>query len=700
MASRSPHSAFRFADPLRLVLWVVVLIGVVAGVRSASFRWNREQDNRRVEIALDFAELRSLAASEGVPLPEILKQFKAAGATSVAVQEETISGLEDARQIMVLPSNDGMIETRLIGSANNGIPDPLSGRIERALREKTRFTIRAPDAQNGGPIIANQPWSVLRGVGIGLDPGTVELVHAAGLGIVGRVSNWNGVTPRGLAWTLAELKKQGASTVLFSGDEVLGYRGYVAAPKGRTIPPAPDAGGDGAGGERPPDSASPPSPPASGAGGLPESPTTDETLRSLDLFYGALEFGKQKADGQLAKAVPDRVVRVHTIPGSEMLSATVPDAVQRFSLAARERNIRLLFVRLFLDEPDAVPFNTDYVAKVVRALERGNLRTGTAHGYGMLSVGTVPRLLIGFAIGAGFLLLVDAITGVLSGGMGWVMSAGCWVVGIGLVALAASPVAIGVKLAALAAALIFPSLGLLANDLLDKDTAFKAIGRFLFACIVTLFGVACVVGLLADRAFLVKADAFIGIKATLSVPVLLVAIVYALDLRARSGRTFLQAVGENVDRFVRVSRQPLLLWQIVAATAALGLVFVILSRSGNESAVGVSELELKIRAVLDRVFLARPRFKDVFGHAAMVLSLFLFVRTRQRVWALPLFILGVFGQVSLLNTFCHLHTPLAVSLWRAFLGIALGLIIGSVLFALLNRFVLRHAKSGMAGDNP
>lgn len=250
------------------------------------------------------------------------------------------------------------------------------------------------------------------------------------------------------------------------------------------------------------------------------------------------------------------------------------------------------------------------------------------------------------------------------------------------------------KLAALAAALIFPSLGLLDDDLLSMDVPFGALGRFLRACVVTLFGVACVVGLLAEHPFLVKADAFVGIKATLAVPVLLVGLVYALDLRARPDLTFAQAVRETVQRFAALARQPLLIWQIVAAVTALGLVFVILSRSGNESAVGVSEMELKIRAILDRVFLARPRFKDVFGHAAMVISLLLFLRTRQRLWALPLFVVGIFGQVSLLNTFCHLHTPLAVSLWRAFLGIALGGVIGAVAYAFLNRFVLPRLTTG------
>ena len=45
------------------------------------------------------------------------------------------------------------------------------------------------------------------------------------------------------------------------------------------------------------------------------------------------------------------------------------------------------------------------------------------------------------------------------------------------------------------------------------------------------------------------------------------------------------------------------------------------------------------------------------------------------------------GQVSLLNTFCHLHTPLFVSLWRALLALAIGIVVGVGAFLLVDRAV-------------
>ena len=103
---------------------------------------------------------------------------------------------------------------------------------------------------------------------------------------------------------------------------------------------------------------------------------------------------------------------------------------------------------------------------------------------------------------------------------------------------------------------------------------------------------------------------------------------------------------------------------------------MILARTGNEPGVGVSGFELKLRSVLDRVLPIRPRTKEfLIGHPIMVLGLGMWWRGRRK-WALPLFVVGVIGQVSFLNTFCHIHTPLRLSFIRDITGLVLGTLIG------------------------
>lgn len=651
----------------RAVLWALVAAGFAASFWSARGRWRIERENRRVEITLDYNELRSLAAAEGVPLANVLRQFKNAGVISVAVPEDTIGGLEDNKRLEARPvfGPDGRVDQIRFLSVGAGEADLQ--RVVQAIAAKTPYK---PDRQQGGQeegVFVPQTWAALRGLGVGLDPRTVAEVQKAGLGIVGRVGDWPGVRPPGIAWVLGELKRQGVSTVIFSGDEVVGHKGFVAADKRE-----------------------------------PTRGSTEEALRALGLFYGTVEFVKQKGDPLLVRAAPDRTVRVHTVGGAEMQAATIDNNVQRFLLAARERNIRLLFVRLFPDEPDALAENVRYVAKIAKGLpERGDLAAGPAHGFNELNASRPLRALMGLGLAAAFLLLVDSVSAVLAGGAGLVpaLAAGGGVLLFGILPVLPGGTS-GPKLAALAAACVFPALALVRYDWLRPapppcaalSTAFR---RFFVISGTTLIGAAYVVGLLAERVFVLKSDAFVGIKGAQLVPVLLAALVYFLGLRASGARPWPRVVERVSQQIVRLGVQPILLWQVGAALAALIVLALLVLRSGNEGGVAVSGIEMRIRALLDRILYARPRFKEfLIGHPALFVAL-AFAARNARCRSVPrpalvaLFLAGAIGQVSLLNTFCHLHTPLLVSLWRAGLGLGLGCLIGVLVYLVLT-FVERR----------
>jgi hypothetical protein len=119
---------------------------------------------------------------------------------------------------------------------------------------------------------------------------------------------------------------------------------------------------------------------------------------------------------------------------------------------------------------------------------------------------------------------------------------------------------------------------------------------------------------------------------------------------------------------------------------------VLLVRSGNESPVAPSGAELSFRSLLDHLLWVRPRTKEIFfGHPLLLISLILFNRGQKRgVW-LGL-ALGVIGQISLLNTFCHLHTPILISLVRSFNGLWVGLLVGLVVWAAISRYEAWKAR--------
>jgi len=123
-------------------------------------------------------------------------------------------------------------------------------------------------------------------------------------------------------------------------------------------------------------------------------------------------------------------------------------------------------------------------------------------------------------------------------------------------------------------------------------------------------------------------------------------------------------------------------WQAFAIVIALGVVAFMVLRSGNESAVEVPGWERSLRALLDQLLVVRPRTKEfMLGYPALFVGLMLLLQRRPRV-AWLLLAAGAIGQVSVLNTFCHLHTPLWVSLLRVFNGLWLGLVVGVVWWGL------------------
>jgi hypothetical protein len=198
-------------------------------------------------------------------------------------------------------------------------------------------------------------------------------------------------------------------------------------------------------------------------------------------------------------------------------------------------------------------------------------------------------------------------------------------------------------------------------------------------------GALTVVGLLSEREFMVKVAAFLGIKAAHFLPLLAIALLYATDgfngpwhwteLRRRARRNFGRLLGLRLE-----------LWHVVAGLGAVLVIVLLLARTGNDPGVGVSGTELTVRNLLDR-YLVRPRTKEfLIGHPALLATMLLSARYARRAVFVPLAILGAIGQVSMVNSFCHLHTPLLMTVARTFTGLWLGVLFGFLVARLIGRW--------------
>ena len=329
----------------------------------------------------------------------------------------------------------------------------------------------------------------------------------------------------------------------------------------------------------------------------------------------------------------------------------------------------------------------------------GNIAFGGAKRFDDPGVPRIVFALIGLGTGAGLIWAIILICPVPDKVQRLILVGAC----VLFAALAFSGET-GRKLVALSAGIIFPSIaclecfpgslerykGILASTppgRIFPMSFIVSIVAVVVASLCTMLGVVQVIGLLASRPFMMHQEQFLGIKVQHAIPLFIVGIV------AVAGGT--RYKDENWDAWKRrvsgnlkaALDEPARFGLLILGIVALAALALVVARTGNDAGVGVSGTELKIRAILDHFLPVRPRTKEfLVGHPAFVLGIAWWIRGRRRI-AVPTFVVGSLGQVSLLNTFCHIHTPLLASLWRGGLGLLFGTIFGAILFLVFERIL-------------
>ena len=629
----------------RLVLWMMVVLGALVALKTAASRWQAESANRTVAIILDWDEVRLLSEVTNTPLTTVLNRFREQGAEGVAIGEDTLGELDGFQRIQVLPPREtasglGEMVTRLDipdDALRNRVRNVISRKWgQKVVRAKTVLTVRVA-------------WTELYSLSVGLPEDVVVAVKAAGLQPVPRVTNFMAPDQFAVQWALESAKAQGAHLVIFGGDQVLGYPSLIKQ--------------------------------------------TANSLTANGLLFGQVEFGKQKGEDELALGLNGSLVRVHSINPTEMARTTESDAVDRFLRAAEERNIRALYVRALPGAPwPALESNVRYVGAIAKALRSHGMVLGSPQPYVEYGSNTLERCLMGLGVGAATLLALLYAWPAVGGTLALVLL-------LALLDVILPISSSGSKIVALQGALLMPVLAFLVlRASLDKRMArtesvmgtslfrsvFRSASAFLCASSLSALGALFVVGLLSSRLGSMKIVEFMGIKAQQGGAIVLIAAIFYLEISSRGG---LRAARERVRRRVaELWSQPLVVGGFVVFVVSLVVLGMLLARSGNDPGVGVSTVELQFRAILEKLMGVRPRTKEfMIGHPALLLGIALMSMRRVR-WGLPLLILGAIGQVSIVNTFCHLHTPLYVSFFRVFNGLWTGFVVALVVAWISDRF--------------
>lgn len=387
-----------------------------------------------------------------------------------------------------------------------------------------------------------------------------------------------------------------------------------------------------------------------------------EQIRAAGFWIGPVEFTSQGGLPRITKELQDRLVRVHSMVASEIDRNEPPDIVDRYVRAVVERGIKGLFLRpISLSSEDPLESFGSYIAMVRSGIERDGYQAKPARPEMPPSRPLWTVLLCGLGIiAAGGFLAFQGL------GSRW----GIVVGGLLLLLTAGAAAGFGLKFLTLAGAIVFPTLALLAA--FDKGNpsgnAGKWIAAFFWITGLSIIGGLHVAALLTLPSYILRIEQFFGVRIAHFLPPVFVAVY--LIVSEGDIKSMLRGAVKWMD--------------VLIMFGILGVVFVMLSRTGNDNPGDVSALELKLRNFLDRVLPERPRTKEfLIGHPALILSLSLAFRGSRGWLPLTAFLAAV-GQVSILNTFCHLHTPIAVSLMRVAVGVVMGGIVGLIALGVFN----------------
>lgn len=647
---------------LARLLWVVVLIGIIASLPVIYARVETEASAKQVAIVMDYRDLLMVSNTQVNPQAFVEKQLtelKQAGVNGMAVFESTLEELSWAGEVVVYnAAQAALLEQRIVEPGDNSTYVLFNNQEHsQTLRPIIEWAF-----QHHGAEVASWSSKGREGLRIGLgyddallrpmqpNPIAMKQLKDQGFQIIPRLSDrFVPYDDQEMGKWMDSFEELGVTRVLFDGDAVTGL-------------------GDGS------------------------------DLLHLKQFANQLSAHKigiaifenlrvpQRGINKLSSLLSFNTVRAHPIGEAEMMILKTPQLEDRLVLAVKDRNIRLIYLNA-TSIRDAVKGQVSHpFENIITALQGDEELQGAVpqlqeFGFELgepqpAEVVKAPfeRILRGLAA-LGALALIALMIGLFLPSM---LAPALVVGGIGAVGLYVLSSSITIQALALFATIAAPTVSviLLVRKLRQLRVAAEtqpisgirrlggALLLFVRTTVLSLAAVPIMVALLNDITYSLVIQQFRGVGLLHMAPIGLVALY-----------VFLYGSGNTVmGNAKKILAMPLTVLWIVG----IGLIGIVgmyyLSRTGNSGQV--SGLELQFRSLMENAFGVRPRIKEfMLGHPLFLVGIFLALRYR---WAMILLIPGTIAQLSMVDTFAHIHTPFLLSLIRVLLGLGIGTLIGLV----------------------
>lgn len=661
------------------LLIAVLVLSLVGAVFTLFQRFQVEEPYYRVELVADYEKYKELADSMGMTMEDVLTDLKIAGVTSVAIKEETLEKLRADGLISVMNLWE-LFEQDLLGHPLNAVAssikdsdlDPSGTVVIFAVDSATYKRIRAPLEARGKAfrdwstgdtyaITVSGKYEELKELALVFDYDKFQKARELGLNVAARPSNYRGITDDYIENLFKGFKKYPVTSIIFDGKQCLGYPHKLE--------------------------------------------TTARMIKETGLVLGPIESWMQLKHinqlglDNLVKLADFKAVRVFSLDKAEAEKITPREIMDRWFRAVDERNIRIVYLNPKI-ETEKYPeenfkTNKEYIDEFARLISQRGFERDAVVPMKNFHIGSLRLLILVSGVVAGAAVLVDDLTRLKKKyiyGFFVLALVGCFMLQLVIPSMAD-------KVFALGAAIVFPSLSMqyvlryCEKTLRDnyrrdwKDTARDGVFLLLRASLISLVGAVYIGSMLSPTRYLLEIDIFRGVKIAHIVPLLIFTLAYFIIIGHR--RNEHQSPREEIRSLLDT---PIIVKYAILLGLAAIAGYLYLGRTGHTAGVPVLGIEARIRTFMEQTLVARPRIKEfLVAHPALIMMAAATIAKYDKL-ILPIGLAATIGQVSMVNSFSHLRTPLYISFYRTLYGLGFGMVLG-VVAVLLSGYMIRIFKA-------
>lgn len=411
--------------------------------------------------------------------------------------------------------------------------------------------------------------------------------------------------------------------------------------------------------------------------GYPDVRPLASVMRGKGITLSQVEFVRQIGVPALSRALGGLVIPMHSLTKEEIISRNIsrPTITDRYVRAVHERSIRLVMVH---------PYDLQMGGRLdVFLADLGGYRKALeARGYALgwpEPLPSWPAPLAGaFACGICIVFTLWSYASRMNG------SDKLPVPATSALLLFAASAALGGALwySSAAARLLGGVCGaLVATEaaLCALESSRERVRGAVSSLLIVAAGGLSVASFYGTSAAALRLTPFSGVKLTLLLPLVL---IFVHDMKRRV----------HPEGFVEVMRRSPLWTELALLGVVMLGALVMALRSGNVS--NVPGWEVAFRDFIENLLVVRPRTKEfMIGYPALVLYWFTVRKGLIPYYREVLRLAAALAFCSAVNTFCHFHTPLYLSVIRTLNGWWLGLLIGAVCAAALGLLLPRLRRA-------